>query len=200
MDEFKAVVNSEEKEEGKGLYIGALFFLIPTLGLGFSSINNASAGAAIGCFVFFIFTLLLYVLGLFQNKKYKQLGKTPLTIVPSFCSIGQKTSGSISIERNQFKKVKVLTLKCWKTSKVSTDSGSLRHDIVWETTIIPNITFFESKTILDFDFIIPEGKKPTDERFISQKKYHWEIGFEFVEKMDALKRTWKIPVKIKPFQ
>lgn len=27
-------------------------------------------------------------------------------------------------------------------------------------------------------------------------KYHWEIRFEFVEKMETLQRTWKIPVKL----
>lgn len=193
MDEFKIIITSEEKSEGKGLYIAAIFFLIPTLGLIFSSINNASAGSAIGGFVFFIFTLLLYVLGSFQNKKYKQLGETPLTLIPSYCSIGKKASGSILIGRNKFNKVKVLSLTCWKTS---TDSGSTRHDIVWEKIITPNIEFLGSKTTLDFEFTIPEGKKSTDERFTSQNKYHWEIGLEFVEKMDALKRTWKIPVKI----
>ena len=196
MDEFKTIITSEEKSEGKGLYIAAILFLIPTLALIISSINNASAGAAIGSFVFFIFTLLLYILGSFQNKKYKQLGETPLTLIPSYCSIGKKASGSILIERNQFNKVKVLSLICWKTSKAGTDSGSMRHDIVWETIITPNIEFSESKTTLDFEFTIPEGKKSTDERFTSQNKYHWEIGLEFVEKMDALKRTWKIPVKI----
>ena len=72
----------------------------------------------------------------------------------------------------------------------------MRHDIVWQTMITPNVEFLESITTLNFDFIIPEGKKSTDERFTSQNKYHWEIGFEFVEKMVTLKRTWKIPVKI----
>ena len=196
MDEFKSVIHSEEKSESKGLYIGAILFLVPTLGFIFSSIQNESAGAAIGGFVFFIFTLLLYVLGSFQNKKYKQLGKTPLTLIPSYCSIGRKASGSILIERNQFNKVKELSLTCWKTSKAGTDAGSVRHDKIWETTITPTIQFVDSKTTLDFEFTIPEGKKPTNERFVSQNKYHWEIGLGFVEKMDALKRTWKIPVKI----
>jgi hypothetical protein len=196
MDEFKTIITSEEKSEGKGLFIAAIFFLVPTLGFIFSSIQNASDGSVMGGFVFFIFTLLLYVLGSFQNKKYKQLGETPLTLIPSYCSIGRKASGSILIKRNQFNRVKVLSLICWKTSKAGTDTGSMRHDIVWQTKITPNLEFLESKTTLNFDFIIPEGKKSTDERFTSQNKYHWEIGFEFVEKMVALKRTWKIPVKI----
>ncbi|PQJ67025.1 hypothetical protein [Photobacterium angustum] len=192
MDEFKSVIHSEEKSESKGLYIGSILCLVPTLGVIYSSIQNASAGAVIVGFVFFIFTLLLYVLGSFQNKKYKKLGKTPLILTPRYCSIGRRASGSILIERNQFNKVKVLFLTCWKTSK----AGSGQHNKVWQTTITPTIKFVESKTTLDFEFVIPEGKKPTNEWFASQNKYHWEIRLEFVENMDAIKRTWKIPVKI----
>lgn len=149
MDEFKAVINSEEKGEGKGMYIGALVLLIPAAGLGFSSINNASVGAGIGSFVFLIFALLLYILASFQNKKYQQLGKTPLTLIPSFCSIGQKTTGSITIERNQFNKVNVLSLICWRVIKAGTDAGSQRHDLIWQTTITPHREFLASKTILN---------------------------------------------------
>ncbi len=98
--------------------------------------------------------------------------------------------------KNKFNKVKRLSLTCWKTSKAGTDAGSVRHDKIWETTITPTIKFVESKTTLDFEFTIPEGKKQTDERFTSHNKYHWEIRFEFVEKMETLKRTWKIPVKL----
>ena len=30
----------------------------------------------------------------------------------------------------------------------------------------------------------------------SKKKHHWEVRFEFVESMESITRTWKIPVKI----
>lgn len=196
MDEFCTVINCEEKDKGKGLYIASIFLFIPALGMGISAIFNASAEAGIGFLVFFVFSLLLYVLGSFQYKKHRQLGKTPLTLVPSFCTLGAKASGSISIEREQFHKVKNLSLTSWKSSPAGSDRGSLRYDVIWETTIEPSIEFIKSKTILDFEFTIPTEKKPTDERGTSRNKFYWEISFEFVESMDSIKRTWKIPVKI----
>lgn len=194
MDEFKTVITSEEKSVGKSFYIAAIVLIVATFGFIFSSIQSASGGAAFGGFLSFIFALTFYVIGSFKNKKYKQLGETPLTLIPSYCSTGSKTNGSILIKRKQFNRVKELSLICWKARDSSGD-GTSCWDIVWETTIIPNIEFSKSRTMLNFEFTIPEGTTPTDERFLSTNKYHWEIGFEFVEKMDALKRTWKIPVK-----
>lgn len=195
MDEFKTVINSEEKSEGKGLIVGAILFFIPTICLALSAIFNASVSAGIGSFVFLIFTLLFYVLSAYSKKKYLQLGGTPLTITPGFCTLGEKVSGEISIARAQFNKVGTLSLICWKKSKAGTDSGSIRQDKVWETAITPTIKYSENKTVLSFEFTIPVDKKPTDESFTSAKKYYWELSFEFVESLSALKRSWKIPVR-----
>jgi len=38
--------------------------------------------------------------------------------------------------------------------------------------------------------------KATYQKFLSENKYHWEISFEFVESMESIKRSWKIPVRI----
>ncbi len=195
MDEFQTVIFSEEKNEGKGILIAAILFFIPTFALALSAIFNASVSAAIGSFVFLIFTSLLYICSVYSKRKYQQLGTTPLTITPGYCTLGDNINGSISVERAQFTKIKVLSLICWKKSKAGTDSGSVRQDKVWETSITPKINYLESTTILDFEFTIPADKKPTDERFTSAKKYYWELSFEFVESLSKLKRCWKIPVK-----
>ena len=193
MDELKIVIYSKEKNEGKGIMMIAAFFFIPVISLVYSSIDNQSLGSLFGAAGFLVVALLIFFMGRFQNKKYNQLGVTPLTLTPSFCTIGNEFSGSIEIKRKNFSKVKTLLITAWIRDS---SSESPRFEKTWESTIAPQIKFIENKTMLDFSFVIPVGKQPTGKRFLSNNSNHWEISFEFVERMDAIKRTWEIPVKI----
>jgi hypothetical protein len=192
MDESKSVIHSEEKNEGKGLQIASLFFAIPVISLTYSAIQNQSLGSLFGAVGFLSVVILLFVMGLFQKKKYNQLGVTPLTLVPSVCTIGTEFSGSIEVGRENFNKVNSLSISSWKYRKIS---DSYRFEKVWESTLTPIIKYNTNNTLLEFSFTIPIGHKPSYKRFFSSNKHHWEISFEFVESMNSIQRRWKIPVQ-----
>ncbi|GAA6173367.1 hypothetical protein NBRC116592_30370 [Colwellia sp. KU-HH00111] len=194
MDEFKSVINSEEKNQGKGIQIFSMIFAIPAISLFYSAISEQSLGSLFGAIGFSLFVALMYGIGFFQKKKYNKLGATPLTLTPSFCTIGSEFSGSIEIPRTQFNKVKDLSITSWKYTKITNDS--YQFEKVWESTITPTIKYKKNKTMLEFIFTIPEGSKPSYNGFFSKNKHHWEVSFEFVESMENIKRSWRIPVKI----
>jgi hypothetical protein len=191
--EFNSVIHSQEKTEGRGMQIVSMFFLIPVISLLYTSIENQSLGSLFGALGFLVVVLLLFFMGQFQKRKYRKLGHTPLTLIPSFCTIGSKCSGSIEVSREQFNKVKTLSLSSWKYTRVSSD---YRFEKVWEDSLPLTLKSINNKTILEFNFIIPIGHKPTYKSIFSKKKHHWEVHFEFVESMESITRTWKIPVKI----
>ena len=193
MDEFKSIIHSQEKTEGRGVQIISMFFLIPVISLLYTSIESQSLGSLFGSLGFLVVVLLLFFMGQFQKNKYNKLGSTPLTLTPSFCTIGSKCSGSIEVSREQFNKVKTLSISSWKYTRVSSD---YRFEKVWENSLPLTLKSINNKTILEFNFIIPIGHKPTYQRVFSKNKHHWEISFEFVESMESITRTWKIPVKI----
>lgn len=193
MDEFKSVIHSQEKNEGKGIQIMSMFFLIPVISLLYTSIKNQSLGSLFGAIGFLVVVLLMFFIGQFQKNKYKKLGSTPLTLTPSFCTIGSKCIGSIEITREHFNKVNTLILSSWKYTRVSSD---YHFEKVWEHSLPFTSKFINNKTILEFNFVIPLGHKPTYKSLFSKNKHHWEVSFEFVESMDSITRTWKIPVKI----
>jgi len=194
VDEFKSVIQSQEKNEGKGMKIMSLFFLIPVISFLYTSIESQSIGSLFGAGGFLVVVLLLFFLGQFNKIKYNKLGSTPLTLTPSFCTIGSKCNGSIEVSRANFNKVKVLSLTSWKYTRVSSDN--YRYEKFWENSIPITLQSMNDKTIIEFNFIIPIGHKPTYKSFFSKNKHHWEVSFEFVESMESITRTWKIPVKI----
>lgn len=193
MDEFKSVIHSQEKTEGRGIQIISLFFLIPAISLLYTSIENQSLGSLFAALGFLVVVLLMFFMGQFQKNKYNKLGSTPLTLMPPFCTIGSKCCGSIEVSREQFNKIKNLSVSSWKYTRVSSD---YRFEKVWETSLPLTLKSVNNKTILEFNFIIPIGHKPTYKSIFSKKKHHWEISFEFVESMESITRTWRIPVKI----
>ncbi len=192
MDEFKSVINSQEKGEGKGIQIVSMFFLLPVISLLYTSIQNQTIGSLFGAIGFLVVVLLMFFIGKHRNNKYNKLGATPLTLTPAFCTIGSTCNGSIEITREKFNKVKTLSLSSWKYTRVSSD---YRFEKVWEHSLPLTSKFINNKTILEFSFVIPLGHKPTYKSLFSKNKHHWEVSFEFVESMDSITRTWKIPVK-----
>jgi len=142
---------------------------------------------------FFSFSMLLWGIGAYQKRKFSKLGKTPLTLTPSICTIGEEFKGSIDIEKPNFNRVKIISITLWHRTMMGDDS---QKDIVWESSATTHINHVDGKTILNFCFVIPYGKEPTNKAFFSENKYFWEASFEFVESMQSIKRTWEIPVKI----
>ena len=193
MGEFKSVIYSQERTEGRGIQIMSMLFLIPVISFLYTSIESQSLGSLFGALGFLVVVLLMFFMGKFQKNKYNKLGSTPLTLIPSFCTIGSECSGSIEISREQFNKVKTLSLTSWKYTRVSSD---YRFEKVWEDSLPVTLKSINNKTFLEFNFIIPVGHKPTYKSILSKKKHHWEVRFEFVESMESITRTWKIPVKI----
>lgn len=195
MDKLNKVIHSKESKAGIAIQIlGIICFLAATTLLYISTKSNSPA---IYLFFagFFSFSILLWVIGAYQKRKFYKLGKTPLTLTPSSCTIGEEFKGSIEIEKPSFNKVKEISITLWQSRKIIGDE--YRQDIVWESSATTNINHVKGKTILDFSFIIPHDKEATNKGFFSENKYFWEASFEFIEPMQSIKRTWEIPVRIK---
>ncbi len=116
------------------------------------------------------------------------MGKTPLTLTPSFCTIGEEFKGSIEIEKSNFNRVKEISITLWHRTMRGDDS---REDIVWQSSATTKINHVNCKTFLGFSFTIPHDKEPTNKGFFSENKFYWEVSFEYVESMHSIKRTWE---------
>jgi len=194
MDEFNSIIDSEQKTEGRGIRIMSVFFMLPIIALVPLAIQQQSLASLLAAIGFLAVVASLFAMSTYQKKKYNKLGDTPLTLVPAFCKIGSEFSASIEITRENFNKVKRISITSWKYSKVSGDS--YRYEKVWQASLTPTIKYNGNKTILAFSFTIPIGQQPSYTRFFSKNKHHWEVSFEFVESMQNIKRSWKLPVKI----
>ncbi|MEQ3639962.1 MAG: hypothetical protein ABNH03_09400 [Alteromonas sp.] len=188
------VIHSKESKTGIAIQIFGIICFLAAITLLYTSTKSNSPAIYLFFAGFFSFSILLWVIGAYQKRKFYKLGKTPLTLTPSICTIGEEFKGSIEIEKPNFLRVKEITITLWRRSKTAGDES--RNDIVWESSAATNINHVDGKTILDFSFTIPRDKEPTNKGFFSENKYFWEASFEFVESMQSIKRTWEIPVKI----
>ncbi|WP_152561606.1 MULTISPECIES: hypothetical protein [unclassified Alteromonas] len=193
MDKLNKVIHSQESKHGIAIQIFGTFCFLAAISLLYISTKSNSPAIYLFFGGFFSFSILLWVIGAYQKRKFYKLGKTPLTLTPSLCAIGEEFKGSIEIEKPSFNSVKEITITLWQRKRVGDES---RNDKVWESSATTKISHVNCKTILDFSFTIPHDKKPTNKEFFSENKYFWEASFEFVESMQSIKRTWEIPVKI----
>lgn len=193
MDTINRVIRSQESKHGIFIQTFGIVLLLPTITLLCISTDTNSSARYLFSGFFLSFSILLWAIGSYQKRKFYKLGKTPLTLTPSFCTIGEEFTGSIEIEKPNLNSVKEITITLWHRTKVSDES---RNDKVWESTAAAKINHVNFKTILDFRFTIPHDKEATHKGFFSENKYFWEASLEFVESMQSIKRTWEIPVKI----
>jgi len=56
----------------------------------------------------------MFFIGSFKKKKFNKLGTTPLTLNSDFCTIGDEFSGSIETKRENFNKIKMLSITSLK--------------------------------------------------------------------------------------
>lgn len=194
LDKINKFIHSQESKHGIGIQIFGIVLFLPAITLLYISTESNSPATYLFSGGFFSFSILLWTIGAYQKRKFYTLGKTPLTLTPSFCTIGEEFKGSIEIEKPNFNRVKEISITLWRRSKTTGDE--YRTDKVWESSATTKINHVNCKTILDFSFTIPHDKKPTNKGFFSENKYFWEASFEFVESMQSIKRTWEIPVKI----
>ncbi|MDO6568711.1 hypothetical protein Q4561_16685 [Alteromonas sp. 1_MG-2023] len=194
MDTINRVIRSQESTDGIFIQVFGIVLLLPAITLLCISTDTKSPATYLFSGFFLSFSILLLTIGTYQKRKFYKLGKTPLTLTPSFCTIGEEFKGSIEIGRPNFNSVKEITITLWRRSKTAGDES--RQDKVWESSSTAKINHVNGTTILEFSFTIPHDKKPTNKGFFSNNKYFWEASFEFVESMQSIKRTWEIPVKI----
>ena len=193
LDKLNKVLHSKESKTGIAIQIFGIILFLPAITLLCISTDANSPATYLFSGFFFSFSILLWTIGSYQKRKFYKLGKTPLTLTPSLCKIGEEFEGSIEIEKSNFNKVKEITITLWLRKRVGDES---RNDKVWESSATTKINHVNGKTILNFSFTIPHDKKPTNKGFFSENKYFWEASFEFIESMQSIKRTWEIPVKI----
>ncbi|APD87076.1 hypothetical protein BM527_13785 [Alteromonas sp. Mex14] len=186
------VIHSKESKTGIAIQTFGMICFLAAITLLYTSTKSNSPAIYLVFAGFFSFAILLWVIGSYQKRKFYKLGKTPLTLTPSNCTIGEEFEGSIEIEKPNFNRVKEISITLWHRTMIGDDS---REDIVWKSSAIRHINHVDGKTILDFSFVIPHDKEPTNQWFFSKNKYFWEASFEFVESMQSIRRTWEIPVK-----
>lgn len=194
LDKRNKVIHSKESKTGVAIQIFGVICFFAAMTLLFTSTKSNSPSLYLFFAGFFSFSILLWVIGAYQKRKFSKLGKTPLTLTPSVCTIGEEFKGSIEIEKPNFNRVKIISITLWHRTMRGDDS---RKDIVWVSSATTEVNYVGGRTILEFSFVIPHGKQPTNKAFISENKYFWEASFEFVESMQSIKRTWEIPVKLK---
>jgi len=194
LDKLNKVIHSKESTTGISIQIFGIVCCLAAITLLYASTKSTSPAIYLFSGFFFSFSILLWTIGSYQKRKFYRLGKTPLTLTPSICTIGEEFKGSIEIEKPNVNRVKEISITLWRRSKTTGDES--RNDIVWESSATTHINHVDGKTILDFSFVIPRDKEPTNKGFFSENKYFWEASFEFVESMQSIKRTWEIPVKI----
>lgn len=131
----------------------------------------------------------IYFIGVYQDRKYKMLGRTPLELNSNYCKKNKVTKAKITINRNDFNKVQEIKLSC---TKHSGDSHANR--IIWENTVEPTIHFEKDLTLIEFDINIPQRLPESSSVFFS-RQYSYKVSFKFTESMEFVERTWKIPVK-----
>jgi hypothetical protein len=193
VDTINKIIRSQESTGGIFLQIFGVVLLLTAIALLCMSTNTSSPATYLFSGFFLLFSILLLTIGTYQKRKFYKLGEAPLTLTPSFCTIGEEFKGSIEIKKPNFNSVKEITITLWRRSKMV--GGESRNDKVWESNATTKINHVNCKTILDFSFTIPHDKEATEKGFFSNNKYYWEAGFEFVESMQSIKRTWEIPVK-----
>ena len=192
METLNKVINSKESKTGVAIQIFGVVCFFAAIALLYTSTKSNAPALYLFFGVFFSFSILLWVIGSYQKRKFYKLGRTPLTLTPSVCIIGEEFKGSIEIGKPSFNRVKEISITLWHRTMLVDDS---RDDIVWKSNTTTRTNFVGNKTILEFSFVIPHGKEPTNKTFFSKNKYFWEASFEFVESMQSIKRTWEIPVK-----
>lgn len=194
LDKNNKVIYSQESKHGIGLQILGVVLFLPALTFLYISTEASSPALYLFSGGFFLFSIILWTIGTYQKRKFNKLGKAPLTLTPSFCTIGEEFKGSIEIGKSNFNRVKEISITLWRRSKTIGDE--YRTDKVWESNATTEIIYVGGKTFLGFSFTIPHDKEPTNKEFFSENKFFWEASFEFVESMQSIKRTWEIPVKI----
>ena len=193
LDKINKVIHSQESKHGIVLQIFGIVLFLPVITLLYISTQASSPATYLFAGGFFLFSVILWTIGAYQKRKFCKLGKTPLTLTPSFCTIGEEFKGSIEIEKSNFNRVKEISITLWHRTRRGDDS---RDDIVWQSSATTRINHVNCKTFLGFSFTIPPDKEPTNKGFFSENKFFWEVSFEYVESMQSIKRTWEIPVKI----
>ena len=179
MEKLNKVIFSKGSKTGVAIQIFGVVCFFAAIPLLHTSTKSNSPALYLFFAGFFSFSILLWVIGSYQRRKFSKLSKTPITLNPSVCTIGDEFKGSIEITKPDFNSVKEISITLWQRRKIADDE--YRNDIVWESSATPNIIHVDGKTILDFSFVIPHDKEPTNQWFFSKNKYFWELEYIFFQ-------------------
>ncbi|RCU49248.1 hypothetical protein DU002_12930 [Corallincola holothuriorum] len=190
-----AVINSQEKSVGKVFYILAgLMFTVCLLSAISIIRNEISLKPLFFITPFLAMAGLFFLIGKFQNRKFMMLGLTPLTLHVERSSESTLLSGTILIKQPDFQRITTLKLSSICTSHSQTTGNSAAE--LWSTTTTVEIELQAGKSLLHFRFHVPKDEIIRTNNPLSNNSFHWEIGFQYVYRMENITRTWKIPVKM----
>ena len=102
MVKLNKVIFSKESKTGVAIQIFGVVCFFAAIPLLHTSTKSNSPALYLFFAGFFSFSILLWVIGSYQRRKFSKLGKTPLTLNPSVCTIGEEFKGSIEITKPDF--------------------------------------------------------------------------------------------------
>lgn len=182
-------------EKGSGNILFYISYVISTLIIFriFTILNSGEVKVAFLFLPFLLFSLGLYLMGSFLNKKFERLGKTPLTVTSPIISKGIKQNASIFINKKDFNRVNNIKLVCLYT-KYSTSGGTVLPATIYEKELPVKLEFNHGTTTLNFEFEIPENM-PSAKDETPKVKIDWQFSFKFMDGIEEVSRTWTIKVK-----
>ena len=110
------VIHSKESKTGIAIQIFGIICFLAAITLLYTSTKSNSPAIYLFFAGFFSFSILVWVIGAYQKRKFYKLGKTPLTLTPSICTIGEEFKGSIEIEKPNVNRVKEISITLWPVS------------------------------------------------------------------------------------
>lgn len=184
-------IASKEKSLGKvfkGMAIAMLFIIMYLVWLGL--FGSASGGIWIGAFLFFAFAGLCWGIGDYQQKKFDELGETPLVITSQGCKIGEALTGKIQINKARFSKISHVSLTNFYYDGRYRDTGQFEKLQTTQDTC--DRVYENNVTWLVFSIKVPINGKTTKD--LRNRRFYWEVSIEFTEKMTLYKRTWQVDI------
>ena len=117
MEKLNKVIYSKESKTGVAIQIFGVVCFFAAIPLLHTSTKSNSPALYLFFAGFFSFSILLWVIGSYQRRKFSKLGKTPLTLTPSVCIIGEEFKCSIEIRKPDFNSVKEISITLWQRRK-----------------------------------------------------------------------------------
>lgn len=185
------LIYSNEKNSAKWILGLAFVQLIAVLTLLYMVWRSWSFEIFVVALGFLLMFLVLFCIGKYHHNLFQALGETPLLLEPEHCVCGERTKATIFVSQRDFSRVSSLKFRCMREDK----SQTTRTEVLYEYHYTVEPANEADGTRLEFE-IETQAQDPATSRLFttSAVRIRWELSFEYVEKMERIRRTWDVPV------